>query len=340
MFRHLITAAMLALGSYRSVLAAWPPEVETVAFPSPGDGSEQKTLFYAPPGDDPVPLLVAFHTWSGDYRQDESPYAEWCIARGWAFVHPDLRGPANRPEAAGSDLAFADLRGVLQLARAKRAIDPERIYAIGVSGGGMMALLAAARMPEVWAAASAWVPVTDLATWHADALTRKNKYAREIERVCGGLPRQTPEVDAAYASRSVIKRLSNARLPFPLDINTGIHDGHTGSVPVSHAILAFNAVAAEADRIPEAAIEAMVRRRKVLSDLAAATADPLYASNPVLLRRTSGSARLTVFDGGHDIVHEAGLTWLEAQRRSAPAAWDVKPHVPPILKRPAAPSGK
>jgi hypothetical protein len=111
-------------------------------------------------------------------------------------------------------------------------------------------------------------------------------------------------------------------------------------VPVSHAILAFNAVAAETDRIPEAAIEAMVRGRTVPADLGAADADPLYASKPVLLRRTSGSARLTVFDGGHDIVHEAGLTWLEAQRRGTPVAWDVKPHVPPVLKRPAAPSGK
>ena len=340
MVYRLITAAILGFGWQGAVLAAWPPDVETAVFTSPADGSEQKTLFYAPPGDEPVPLLVAFHTWSGDYRQDEAPYAEWCIARGWAFVHPDLRGPANRPEAAGSDLAFADLRGVLDLAKAKRAIDPERIYAIGVSGGGMMTLLAAARMPEVWAAASAWVPVTDLATWHADSLARKNKYAREIELVCGGLPGASPDVDAAYASRSVITRLSKARLPFPLDINTGIHDGHTGSVPVSHAILAFNAVAAEADSIPDAAIEAMVRDRKVPSDLGPAAADPLYASKPVLFRRTSGSARLTVFNGGHDIVHEAGLTWLEAQRRGTPAAWDVKPHVPPVLKRPAAASGK
>lgn len=340
MFRRLITTAILGLGLQEALVAAWPPAVETASFTSPADGSEQKTLFYAPPGDAPVPLLVAFHTWSGDYRQDEAPYAEWCIARGWAFVHPDLRGPANRPEAAGSDLACADLGGVLELAKAKRAIDPARIYAIGVSGGGMMTLLAAARMPEVWAAASAWVPVTDLAAWHTDSLARKNKYAREIERVCGGVPGASSEVDAAYASRSVIARLSRARPPFPLDINTGIHDGHTGSVPVSHAILAFNAVAAEGDRVPEPAIDAMVRGRKVPTDLGAAAADPLYASKPVLLRRTSGSTRLTVFDGGHDIVHEAGLTWLEAQRRGMPAAWGVKPHVPPVLARPAAESGK
>jgi dienelactone hydrolase len=87
--------------------AAWPQEVQTVGFTSPADGSEQKTLLFVPPGDEPVPLLVAFHTWSNDYRQDESAYARWCIARGWAFLHPDVRGPANRPEAAGSELAMA-----------------------------------------------------------------------------------------------------------------------------------------------------------------------------------------------------------------------------------------
>lgn len=340
MLQRLIIAAILGFGSLKPVFAGWPPAIEEVAFTSPADGSEQKMLFYAPPGDEAVPLLVAFHTWSGDYRQDESAYAEWCTARGWAFVHPDLRGPANRAEAAGSDLVFGDLRGVLECAKAKRAIDPTRVYAIGASGGGMMTLLAAARMPEVWAAASAWVPVTDLAAWHADSLARKNKYAREIELVCGGPPRASPEVDAAYASRSVIARLSSVRLPFPLDMNTGIHDGYTGSVPVSHAILAFNAVAAEAERVPEAVIAAMVQKREVPPKCGDVTADPLYGSRPVLFRRTSCLARLTVFDGGHDIVHEAGLTWLEAQRRGTPAAWDVRPHVPPVLKRPAVESGK
>lgn len=82
--------------------AAWPPEVQTATFASPADGTEQKSLLYAPPGDEPVPLPVAFHAWSGNYRQDESPYARWCIARDWAFVHPDLRGPANHAAAAAA----------------------------------------------------------------------------------------------------------------------------------------------------------------------------------------------------------------------------------------------
>ena len=320
--------------------AGWPPEVQPMAFVSPADGTEQKTLFYAPPGDEPIPLLVAFHTWSGDYGQDESPYARWCMARGWAFVHPDLRGPANRPEAAGSDLAFADLRAVIDLARSKRRIDPDRIYAVGVSGGGMMTLLAAARMPEVWAAASAWVPVTDLTVWHAESVARNNKYAGDVEHVCGGPPGASPAVDAAYATRSAVARLAAARPALPLDINTGIHDGHVGSVPVSHAVRAFNAVAAKADHLPASIIDALVADRAVPAALGAPPADPLYASRPVLLRRTSGPARLTVFDGGHEILHEAALTWLEAQRRGAPPTWNPPPHEPAVLGNAAAASGR
>jgi predicted esterase len=337
---RIVALVVVAILLTARTAVAWPPEVETATFPSPADGSPQKTLVYLPPGDEPVPLLVAFHTWSGDYRQDESPYAAWCIARGWAFLHPDLRGPANRPEAAGGDAALTDLEGALALAQARRSIDPERIYAVGVSGGGMMALLAAARLPETWAAASAWVPVTDLARWHADSKARKNKYTGEIEKVCGGPPGASAEVDLAYAARSVERRLSAGPPACPLDINTGIQDGHTGSVPVGHAVRAFNAVAAPADRVPEAVIEEMEKTRGVPEAWRFAAADALYASRPVLLRTTSGPARLSVFKGGHEIVHEAALTWLEAQVRGGPPVWDVSPHDPPVIGRKAAASGK
>jgi len=339
--RVVVLAAAVASWSWcHPARAAWPEQVETVTFVSPADATDQKTLLYVPPGDEPVPLLVAFHTWSNDYRQEESPYARWCIARGWALVHPDVRGPANRPEAAGSDLAFADLGAAIDLAKSRRRIDPDRIYAVGVSGGGMMTLLAAARMPDVWAAASAWVPVTDLAAWHAESTARKNKYARDVERVCGGPPGASAAVDAAYASRSVVARLAAAPPGLPLDINTGIHDGHVGSVPVSHAIRAFNAVAAPADRVPAPMIDSLVAERAVPADVRHGTADPLYAARPVLMRRTSGHARLTVFDGDHEILHEAALTWLEAQRRGTPPRWDPTPHEPPVLGVSAAASGR
>ena len=319
---------------------AWPPEVVTATFRSPADGSEQKTLLYTPPGDEPVPLLVAFHTWSNDYTQNESPYAEWCIARGWALLHPDLRGPSNRPEAAGSELAIADLRAAIALARQSRAIDDRRIYAVGVSGGGMMTLLAVARMPEIWAAGSAWVPVTDLAAWHAESRSRNNKYAAELERICGGPPGGSVDIDGQYAARSAVVLLAKGKIDVPLDINTGIHDGHTGSVPVSHAIRAFNAVASPPDRIADATIADMVSSRGVPATLRFSGTDRLYADRPVLMRRISELARITIFDGSHEILHEAALTWLEAQAKGAPPVWDVEGHSPPVLRQKVAPSGR
>ena len=90
---------------------------------------------------------------------------------------------------------------------------------------------------------------------------------------------------------------------------------YAGSVPVGHAVRAFNAVAAPADRLSDAVIDELETTRAVPESWRFEGADPLHASRPVLLRKTSGPARLTVFKGGHEIVHEAALTWLEAQAR-------------------------
>lgn len=38
--------------------------------------------------------------------------------------------------------------------------------------------------------------------------------------------------------------------------------------------------------------------------------------------------------------HADSLAWLEAQRKGAAADWQVPPHVPPILFRPSAASGR
>jgi hypothetical protein len=35
----------------------------------------------------------------------------------------------------------------------------------------------------------------------------------------------------------------------------------------------------------------------------------------VLFRRESGMVRVTVFDGGHEIIHHAALAWLAAQQK-------------------------
>ncbi len=294
----------------------WPEGVKGICYNSTADHSRQPALFFAPQTDKAVPLLVALHTWSGDYMQIESlPYAEWCIDNQWAFIHPDFRGPSNHSLATGSDYAIRDIIDAVDYASAVCEIDKRRIYLIGVSGGGYMALLMAANVPELWAGVSAWVPIADLKAWYFESLDRKKRYAVDIENSVGGVPGSSALIDSICAQRSPLTFLHH-RLGVKLDINAGIHDGHEGSVPVSHAMRAFNAVALPYHRFSEQEIADIVRQQSIPPHLYDPELnDPDYGSKKVLLRRHSKHSRLTLFDGGHEIVFKAGLRWLAKQVR-------------------------
>lgn len=297
----------------------------TVIITSSKDGEAQRAIFYCPPeaapgaSGPPVPLLVGLHTWSSGYEQGVERVKQ-CRRRGWVGIAPDFRGPNVRPEACASDLAVQDVLDAVDYARKHARVDEARIYLIGGSGGGHMALMMAARAPDIWAGVSAWVPISDLAAWHAESLTRQQRYAAMLEKCCGGPP--GPATEAEYRRRSPLFYLSGAR-GVPLDISAGIHDGHTGSVPVSHSVRAFN-VLAEANgckdrEVAGDAIDFMVRERKVPPSLAAEReADP-ERQKPILFRRVAGAARLTIFEGGHDSEAGAALAWLARQRRGGPA---------------------
>ena len=61
-------------------LPSWPTQVSQIKYISSADSTFQPALFYRPQMKKAVPLLVALHTWSGDYTQKMSiPYAQWCI---------------------------------------------------------------------------------------------------------------------------------------------------------------------------------------------------------------------------------------------------------------------
>jgi acetyl esterase/lipase len=311
-------ATLLATGieaAEPTASAQWPAAVREIQYPSAADQTLQPAFFYAPPGRELRPLLVALHTWSSDYRKTTgAPYVAGCIARGWAFIHPDFRGPNHRPEAAGSELALQDVLSAVAFARRTASIDTSRIYLVGNSGGGHLALLLAGRAPDIWAGISAWVPITDLRAWYRECRARKLGYADDIVRLAGGDPETDPAAARECTQRSPLTHLAAAR-GLPIDLNAGILDGHTGSVPISHTLLAYNALAAEHDRLSPEQIRHFVAQARVPPELDGASADAAYGHKPVLFRRQSGPVRLTVFDGGHEIVHEAAFAWLARQQR-------------------------
>ena len=289
------------------------------------DGSPQKVVYYQPDSaaknlaGPAVPLLVFLHSWSGGFEQGP-PWIAQAKKLGWVLVAPDFRGPNSRPEACASDLASQDIIDAVEYAKAHARIDTNRIYLVGGSGGGHMSLVMAARVPGLWAGVSAWVPISDLTAWHAESSARKNNYAKMIEQCCGGKP--GPATEAEYRHRSPLFHLAAAK-GVPLDINTGIHDGHTGSVPVSHSLLAFNVLAAPDKQVSVADIDFMVREQKIPAALATETQIDPERQKATLFRRASGNARVTVFEGGHDSEPSAALEWLSRQRKGQPADWSL-----------------
>ncbi len=323
---NIILAALVILAGVPALQAeetklvdGWPPEVRVVRFLSPADNTMQPALFYNPAKPEPVPLLVALHPWSANYLRKEPDYAVWCIKKGWAMIHPDFRGRFNRPEATGSESVVQDILAAVEYARKQAQIDSDRIYLVGVSGGGYISLLMAGRHPEIWAGVSAWVPIYDLKDWHAECATRKAHYARQLEKSCGGAPGTSAEVDRQYRVRSASTYLTNAAA-ISLDINAGIRDG---SVPVSQSLKAFNALAKPEDRISADDIGFIADKAEIPGKFPASVPDSLYGRRSVLLRRISNNARVTIFNGEHEIIPAAGLAWLEKQRKNSAPVWDV-----------------
>ncbi|MBI3831900.1 MAG: prolyl oligopeptidase family serine peptidase [Planctomycetes bacterium] len=294
----------------------WPAEVVEIKYKSSADNTDQPALFYTPKSDAPKPLLVGLHTWGGDYAQNtDAPYAKWAIEKGWVFIHPHFRGSNTNPKATGSEWVVKDILSAVEYAKSAAKVDASRIYLAGVSGGGYGTLLMAGRAPEVWAGVSAWAAISDLKAWHAESLVKNPSYAGDIERSCGGKPEDGTPAEAEAKKRSPLTYLAAAQ-KMPVSINVGIHDGHKGSVPVSHSLNAFNALADAKDRLTAEQITWFTEKESVPEDLKAEKVDdPSHAKKKVLFRRKSGNVVLTVFEGGHEIVFEAALGWLEQQKR-------------------------
>jgi len=313
----------------------------TIHIPSSLDRSLQPAAIWFPTAPaKPVPLIVHLHSWSSHYDTTEanrgrrdpqaipgkqgapvsvvrgSKEAAWQIAlaeakkRNWAFLAPEFRGPNDRPESCASPLARQDILDAVKYMTTHYQIDKRRIFLLGGSGGGHMTLIMATHSPKTWRAASAWVPITDLAAWYAETKQRDLRYWRMLEACIGKLPNE-PNL-AQYRLRSPLPFLHKAK-NLLLDIQTGIHDGHTGSVPVSHSLLAFNALA-RANRQPSAAfpqadIDTIVNHRRLPAGYPAPPSEP--RRTPILHRRTTGKARLTLFEGGHETDFPAAFLWFD-----------------------------
>lgn len=300
---------------------------QEITYPCKFDASLQPAIFQAAVSTEPRPLVVALHTWSYDHTQFNEAYGELCKKYDFHLIHPAFRGPNWQKEACGSDLVISDLEDAVAYMKNTVNVDEKRIYLVGGSGGGHCSLLMAGRCPDLWTAVSAWCPISDIAAWHDECkISSFTQYAGHIEDACGGDP-STDETAALEArKRSPLTWLNNPETrALPIDISTGIHDGHIGSVPVSQAIRAYNVLAAPADRIGEEDIDFICRNEAVPPHLAAAGKDQeaAFDGRKIYLRRCSGNVRLTLFEGGHDLLPAPAFQWLAKQVSGQAPDWSA-----------------
>ena len=297
------------------------PELEEIHITSTIDGLSQPVRCWIPDQarSESTPLFIFLHSWSGDYTQNNSKWLREAVKRKWIFLHPNFRGPNRSPQACGSRFARQDIIDTLEYALKNYQVDRSRIYLAGSSGGGHMAMLMAGHYPERFSAVSAWVGISDLAAWYRFH-TKNGKpqhYAKMILASLGGPPGTNQKIDREYKDRSPIFHLQNIG-NLPIDLNAGVHDGHSGSVPIYHTLRAYNVIATanHGKTISKNEMDQLWEKRKLSSPGASDKAGDNTYSRKIQLRRNTGPARITIFEGGHESLPDAACEWLSKQRRN------------------------
>ena len=318
----LVLACLVAVTAFaapkKKKKAKGKSELKQVNYDCKFDNTKQKALIWIAKGKQPRPLVVALHTWSFGY-QGGAAYANPAIKYNFHVIAPDFRGRNNAANnlSMGSDAAVSDIISAVEWMKTKANVDESKIYLMGGSGGGHMALLVAGRHPEIWAGVSVWCPISDLKKW---CEFHKGKgYGKHIIDNLRADPRKDKAAEEEAAKRSPITWLEKAK-DVNIDIGTGIHDGHTGSVPIDHALNAYNVLADEKDQVPQEHIEHMVQNRTA-PEGAAKVVDTGYGKRKIHYRKVSKNCRVTIFDGAHDILTSYSYRWLSLQQKGKPAVW-------------------
>lgn len=281
---------------------SWSKACELIQIRSTADNTLQNAWFYRSKKTTPQPLIVSLHTWSGDYNQ-EDPLVNEVLLRDWNYIHPDFRGPNNKPDACGSPLVISDLEDAIRFAVKNANIDTANVHIIGVSGGGYAALLAFMKIKYPVKSFNAWASISDLESWYWETKGRNLKYAADVKKVA--------TKDAVFSLEELRKR-SPLCMTYPpelrknsvLNIYAGVHDGYTGSVPISHSVLFYNKIAAalfpgqEDKQVPDSTLMSLIIKQ--LNPCA----DSLLTlgNRKIHLRKTNPGLSLTIFEGTHEML--------------------------------------
>ncbi len=297
----------------------WPEECELVSIPSTLDEESQQAYFYSSQAQN-RPLIVSLHTWSGNYAQRDT--LSWmAIDLDFNYIHPDFRGRNNNPKACGSEYVVHDIEDAISFALEAGNVDPNEIHVTGVSGGGFATMLTYMKTNHQVRTFSAWVGISDLVKWYHESEGRSNRYSLEIAQSTSAGATMTKdkytlnEREARRRSPMFLATPVGRRADSKLFIYAGVHDGYTGSVPITQSIDFYNKVVTDfgaelADRVSDSDVITLLTRRSFPSD-----GFPGLGQRQVHYRRTyDDNVQLVLFEGGHERVQEAATLPMLGRR--------------------------
>ncbi len=288
--------------------ASWGAAISRIDITSTVDGTLQHAMWHGATAAAPQPLIVSLHTWSGDYTQKD-PLAAVAVARGFNYIHPDFRGPNNKPAACGSNFVVSDIDDAIDYALACGNVDRANIHVIGASGGGHATMLAWMRSRHDMRSFSAWVGVSDLVKWHQESAERGARYATDLCLATTGDAARFDPAEAKKRSPLFLETPLTRRQRSKLLLHAGVHDGYTGSVPISQTINFYNHVIRElapgetGALVPSEIAEVLVRQRGLPTERGGAR----QHGETIYQRQFQDRIRLVIFEGGHEMLVEQAL---------------------------------
>lgn len=226
--------------------------------PSPFDGSEHVLLVEAPTAVGPRPLIISPHpcTWTAEENYGTGPAGIKWTHPGWAgvaerygaiVVCPAGHGRRSATVSMGWEGQIADLAAIPDfLASQGFQIDRHRVYACGLSMGGLESLLLAAFHPHLLAAVFAFNPVVDPVAWYEDLRDnappdlRLERIDHQIALEIGGTPEEQP---AAWGRRNPLRHV-DALTTTPIMLYWSDRDAVVPRQRTHHAVALYRRVKA------------------------------------------------------------------------------------------------
>lgn len=286
----------------------WSKDFELVEIKSSKDKSIQKFYFLKSKSNEPKPLIVSLHTWSGDYTQNDG-LAEICKQKGLNYIHPDFRGANKTVDACCSIFALTDIDDAITYAIQNSHVDTTRIFVIGVSGGGYATLSTFMKSEHNIKKFSAWASITDLISWYNESKIRNNKYAQDILDCTGsknGLNIEDAKLKSPIYWNTPTEKLKSSKL----FIYAGIYDGIQGSVPITHSINFFNKLLTDMSVSDTSKYISISEKLKLLEKREPLGEFGNIADRKICLKKEYRNVSLIIFEGNHEMLTEFALNEL------------------------------